>query len=209
MSASLMEEESKSRCLESEVREAVERAVRVEVERDVASHEMAMARLEIDAAGSARGQMESELARVHCALATLKDARHKGESELDRAQQALAFPGEAWQKAEEEVSHLTDERVSLLVELGDSKDELSALRVEVSKEKKALEAEYDVGFEVIFNYGYGCCAFTHNICGSKPRIPVGMPDTSTPLTPEFFVNPRCPPGAVPGEAVAALETNIN
>ena len=22
-----------------------------------------------------------------------------------------------------------------------------------------------------------------------------MPDTSTPLTPEFFVNPRCPPGS--------------
>ena len=26
-------------------------------------------------------------------------------------------------------------------------------------------------------------------------IPTGMPDTSTPLTPEFFVNPRCPPGS--------------
>ena len=22
-----------------------------------------------------------------------------------------------------------------------------------------------------------------------------MPDTSTPLTPEFFINPRCPPGS--------------
>ena len=35
----------------------------------------------------------------------------------------------------------------------------------------------------------------HNICGSEPLIPVGMPDTSTPLTPEFFVNPRCPPSS--------------
>ena len=103
----------------------------------------------------------------------------------------------------EEVSHLTDERVSLLVELGASKDELSVFRAEVSKEKKALEAEYDV------NYGYGCCAFTHNICGSKPMIPAGMPDTSTPFTPEFFVNPRCPSGAVPGEATAPLEANIS
>ena len=24
-------------------------------------------------------------------------------------------------------------------------------------------------------------------------IPVGMPDTSTPLPPEFFANPQCPP----------------
>ena len=26
-------------------------------------------------------------------------------------------------------------------------------------------------------------------------IPAGMPDTSTPLPPEFFVNPRCPQGS--------------
>ena len=39
----------------------------------------------------------------------------------------------------------------MLVELGASKNELSAFRVEVSKEKKALEAEYDVVFEVVFN----------------------------------------------------------
>ena len=30
---------------------------------------------------------------------------------------------------------------------------------------------------------------------SKPKIPPGMPNTSTPLTPEFFVNPRCPSGS--------------
>ena len=28
----------------------------------------------------------------------------------------------------------------------------------------------------------------------------GMPDTSKPLSPEFFINPRCPPGVVPTEA---------
>ena len=48
---------------------------------------------------------------------------------------------------------------------------------------------------MIFNYGYGCCAFAHNICGSEPVIPDGMSDTSKPLPPEFFINPRCPPGA--------------
>ena len=100
--------------------------------------------------------------------------------------------GEAWRKTEEEASRLTDDQVSLLVELGASKDELSAFWAEASKKKKALEAEFDTGFEVIFNYGYGCCAFTHNIYGCKPGILVGMPDTSNPLPPEFFVNPRCP-----------------
>ena len=90
------------------------------------------------------------------------------ESELDEVQQALAASGEAWRKAEEEASRLTDEQVSLLLKLGASRDELSAFRAEVSKERKASEEEFDVGFDVVFNYGYGCCAFAHNSCGSKP-----------------------------------------
>ena len=49
--------------------------------------------------------------------------------------------------------------------------------------------------DVIFNYGYSYCAFAHDIRGSKPKIPPVMPDTSTPLTLEFFMNPRCPPGS--------------
>ena len=178
-----MEAESKSRRLELEAREVVERASHAEEERDVARHEVAMARLEIDAAGSARAQMESELARVQHALATSKDAQRKMESKLDVAQQALAASGEAYRTAEKEASRLTDEWVSLLVELGASKDELSAFRAEVAKENKALEAEYDVVFEAIFNYEYGCCAFAHNICGSKPKIPDRIPGTLEPLTP--------------------------
>ena len=53
---------------------------------------------------------------------------------------------------------------------------------------------------MIFNYGYGCCDFAHNIYVSHPVVPDGMPDTSKPLSPEFFINPRCPPGVVPTEA---------
>ena len=49
-----MEAESKSRRLESEAREAIERAVRAEAERDAARHEVAMTRLEIGVASSAR-----------------------------------------------------------------------------------------------------------------------------------------------------------
>ena len=163
------------------------------MERDVARHEMVMARLEIDVVGSSRAHMESKLSRVQCALVASKDARRKTESELDVAQQALAASREACQTAEEEANRLTDERVSLLVELRARKDELSTFPAEVAKEKKALEAEYDVGFEAIFNYGYGYYAFAHNICGSKPNIPYGMSGTSEPLTPEFFFNPQCPP----------------
>ena len=40
---------------------------------------------------------------------------------------------------------------------------------------------------MIFNYGYGCCAFAHNICGSQPEVSNGMPDMSKPLSQEFFL----------------------
>ena len=49
---------------------------------------------------------------------------------------------------------------------------------------------------MIFNYGYGCCAFAYNICGSQPVVPNGMLDTSKPLSQELFINPQCPPGVV-------------
>ena len=98
----------------------------------------------------------------------------------------MATSGEAWRKAEEEANHLTDERVSLLLELGASKDELFAFWAEAFKEKKDMEEAFDVGFEVIFKYDYDCCAFTHNICGSKPWILDGMSDTLKPLPLEFF-----------------------
>ena len=75
---------------------------------------------------------------------------------------------------------------------------MSAFGAEASKEKKALEEAFDVGFDVIFNYSYGCCAFAHNICGSEPVILDGVSDTSKPLPPEFFINPRCPLSAAPG-----------
>ena len=81
------------------------------------------------------------------------------------------------------------------MELGAIKEDFAAFQEKSSTEKSALEAEFDASSDVIFDYGYGCCAFAHDICGSKPMIPTGMPDTSTPLPPEFFVNPRCPPGS--------------
>ena len=90
---------------------------------------------------------------------------------------------------EDEAGRLADEPISLLLELEASKDELTGVRAEAFKERKALEEAFDAGFNVIFNYGYGYCAFTHNICASEPVIPDGMLDTSKPLPLEFFINP--------------------
>ena len=104
-----------------------------------------MARMDVDAAGSVRAKVESELARVQNALAVTKEARRKAKDEARR---------------------LAEERVSLLPELGTCTDEASAIRVEALKEKEALREAYKEGFDVIFNYDYGYCAFAHNICGS-------------------------------------------
>ena len=64
-----MEAEASLRHWESKAKEAVERVVRVEAERDAACHEASMAKLNAEAAGNARVQVESELARVQYALA--------------------------------------------------------------------------------------------------------------------------------------------
>ena len=41
-------------------------------------------------------------------------------------------------------------------------------------------------------YGYGCCAFKHNICGDLLKVPDGMLDSFVLLPLKFFANPRCP-----------------
>ena len=142
LSASLYEAESSSRRWENEAKGSVERIARVEAERDAARHDASMACMDVDVAGSARAKAESELARV---------------------QNALAVVEEASRKVEDEASRLADERVSLLLELGTCKDEVFAIRAKALKEKKALEEAYKGGFDVILNYGYGCCPFAHSI----------------------------------------------
>ena len=166
--SSLAEAESSSRCWENEDKESVENMALAEAERDAARHDAAMARVDAYAAGNARAKVESELARVQNALAVVVEARRK---------------------VEDEASRLADKRVSLLLELGTCKVEMSAIRVEALKEKKALNEAFEEGFYVIFNYGYDCCAFAHNICGSQPEVPDRMSDTLKTLSPEFFINP--------------------
>ena len=72
------------------------------------------------------------------------------------------------------------------MELGAIKEDFAAFRAKSYAENLAMEAEFDARSDVIFDYGYGCCAFTHDIRGSKPMIPVGMPGTSLPLPPNFL-----------------------
>ena len=71
---------------------------------------------------------------------------------------------------EEENSRLTDKGISLILELGTIKDDFAALQEKVVADGEAMEVEFDASGDTLFNYGYGCCVFTHNICGSKPQM---------------------------------------
>ena len=212
-SASLKKAELACRCLELEAKEFVERAARAEAESDAAFHEAAMAKLATEGAVNTRAQIESELARVQRSLALAEDARLKAESERGVDHEALAVAREACKKVEEKNSRLADERLVLVMELGTMKDEFTAFWEKAAADKETMEAEFDSSGDALFNYGYGCYVFTHNICRSKPQIPDGMSDPSVPLTPEFFANPRCPPSissATPAldSAVGSKEENL-
>ena len=191
-SASLKKAELVCRRLELEARESAKRVARAKAERDATCHEAAMAKLATEGAVNTRAQIESELSRAQCALALAEEARQRAESEHGAAWEVLAVAGEACKKAEEENGCLEDKRLVLVMELGTVKDEFAAFREKAVADRETREAEFDSSGDALFNYGYGCCVFTHNICGSKPQIPDGMPNPSVPLTLEFFTNPRCP-----------------
>ena len=90
---------------------------------------------------------------------------------------------------------MAEEKLALVIELGAVKDDFAAFREKSYADREMMEAAFDSSGNTLFNYGYGCCAFAHNICWSKPEIPDGMPNPSFSLTADFFTNPRCPPGA--------------
>ena len=76
----------------------------------------------------------------------------------------MAVAGEACKKAERENSHLADERLALVMELETMKDEFTAFREKAAVDRETMEVEFDSSSDALFNYGYGCCVFTHNIC---------------------------------------------
>ena len=123
-----------------------------------------------------------ELVRVQRALVLAEDARLKVEFQRGVAHEALVVEEEACKKAEEENSHLEDERLALVMELGTMKDGFAAFREKAAADRETIEVEFDSSGDALFNYDYGCCVFTHNIYGSKPHIPDGMSDPSVPLT---------------------------
>ena len=170
MDASLAKVKSKSKHWEREAKVGGERIAQMEKERNEAKQEAKVARLAASTVGDTRARAEKDLARVQEVLAAIEG--HKVEAENAR---------------------LEVERTSFLLELKETKDEVSSLHSQARKDKEAMEDEYQKALEVIFAYGYGCCVFKHNICGDHPEVLEGMVDFANPLSPEFFVNPSCPP----------------
>ena len=101
-----------------------------------------------------------------------KEARRKAEFDHGASQEALASAGEACKKAEEENSHLAEEKLTLVIELGAIKDDFAAFREKVAADREMMEAEFDSSDDTLFNYS--------------------MLNPSVPLTAAFFANPRCP-----------------
>ena len=137
-----------SRRWESKAKESVERAVWAEVERDVARHEVSMAKLDAEATRSTRAQMEFEFSQGPACLGRFRGCPAERGVCVDRGPTCLGYFRRGPRKAEDEASRLVDERVSLLLELEANKEELIGVRAEASKEKKALEKAFDA-----INYG--------------------------------------------------------
>ena len=73
-----------------------------------------------------------------------------------------------------------------------AKDEVSSFYSQAGKEKEAMEEDYQKALELIFAYGYRCCAFKHNICGGQSEVPYRMLDSSNPLPLEVLHEPPVP-----------------
>ena len=142
-------------------------------------------------------EAKQEAKVAHLAATSTGDAKVRVEEDLARVLNALAPAEEDMCRSKAENSRLAVEQSSLLPELEASKDEVSSLHSQASKDKEAIEKDYQKALESIFAYGYRCCVFKHSICGDQPKIPAGMSNSTDPLPPEFFVNPRCPPPPPP------------
>ena len=90
------------------------------------------------------------------------------EDDLARVQDALVIAEEAKRKVEAEVASLEIEWTSLLLEVGSTKDEVSSLQFQASKDKAIMEEDYQKALKLIFAYDYGNCMFKHNIFGDQP-----------------------------------------
>ena len=149
----MAKEKSKLKHWEQEAKADAKKVERAEKERDEAKQKAKVARLTTVAIGDAKARVEDDLTRARGALASVEEDRHR---------------------LEVEVARLVVEQTSLLLELEASKDEVSFLYSQAGKDKEAMVEDYQKALEQIFAYGYGCCAFKHNICGDLPRIPTSI-----------------------------------
>ena len=69
------------------------------------------------------------------------DAKARTKDDLPRALDALAAAEEDVHRLEAEVARLAVERMSLLLELEASKDEVSSLHSQLGKDKEAMEED--------------------------------------------------------------------
>ena len=72
----------------------------------------------------------------------VSDTRARAEEDLTRVQEALVAAEEGKCKEAAETARLEVERTSLLLELGATKDEVSSLHSQASRDKEAMEEEY-------------------------------------------------------------------
>ena len=121
LDASLAKAESKSQHWKQEAKGRAEKIERAEKEKDEAKKKVKLARQAAIAAGKAKARAEDDLIRVREALA----AAEEDERGLDA-----------------KVAHLTVEITSLLLELEASKDEMSALHSQASKDKGVMVEDY-------------------------------------------------------------------
>ena len=177
---------SRSKHWEQEAKVDAKKIKRAEEEREEAKHEANVARLVTTTVGDAKARVEDDLARVLDALVAMEEDERRLKIEISR---------------------LAIERMSLLLKLKASKDEVSSLHSQAGKDKESMEKDYQKSLEFIFSYGYGCCEFKHSIGKNQLEIPDGMPDSADPFPLEFFVNPRCPPAPTTVE-VKAIEKDL-
>ena len=172
MNASLAKEESSIEHWEREAKDGTTNIIRVEKERDEAKQEARATQIVATSAGDSKARVEVDLTKALNSLTVVEEGEHRLEAKISR---------------------LEVKQVSLLLELEASKGGVSSLHARANKDKEDMVKDCQGSLELIFAYGYGCCAFKNNIYGDQPEIPDGMPNSTNPLPPKKFVNLRCPP----------------
>ena len=121
LDSSLAKEKSKSQHWKQEAKAREKKIEREEKERYKAKQKAKLAHLETVAAGKAKARAEDDLTRV---------------------QEALAAAEEDGRGLEAEVARLTVEITSLLLNLEASRDKVSALHSQASKDKESMVEDY-------------------------------------------------------------------